>query len=291
MTQRSEHPEIVFFGGGNMGQALAGGLLDSGWPSGQITVIDTDPAMRAKLEQLFPKCHIRQQAKSTPDPAQVVVLAVKPQAMHIACREVAAKCQSSRPLVISIAAGMTIQNICTWLGDKYPIVRCMPNMPALVRSGTTGLYASPEVSDMQRDLAQGILASVGSTLWLQHETLLDAVTAVSGSGPAYFFFLIEAMLEAAQSLGLTAAQARQLTVHTAAGAAKLMEKSDQDPYALRRAVTSKGGTTEAAIEVLEQGDVKKTIRAAITQAAQKAQSLSRSVPSAQTDAATSGQGE
>ncbi len=291
MDQISDNLKIVFFGGGNMGQALVGGLLDSGWPANHITIIDTDPAMCATLETRFPQCRIGPQTKTALDPAKAVVLAVKPQAMRLACEEIAAHCKSARPLVISIAAGTTIRDIGTWLGGTFPIVRAMPNTPALVRSGTTGLYASPEVSDTQQALAQNILASVGSTLWLAQEDLLDAVTAVSGSGPAYFFYLIEAMLEAGQSLGLSEAQARQLTVHTAAGAAKLIEESGKDPHELRRAVTSKGGTTEAAIETLEQGNVKKIMRTAITRAAQKARQLARSGPPVHTDTATSRQGE
>lgn len=291
MSQPSQNPEIAFFGGGNMGQALVGGLLDSGWAPGQITVIDTDPSMCAKLRKLFPQCHVRPQMNPGAALPNVIVLAVKPQAVHLACKEIAVLYPSERPLLISVAAGTTIQDIGTWLKNEFPIVRCMPNTPALVRSGTTALYAGPEVSDSQRDLAQGILASVGSTLWLEDEALLDAVTAVSGSGPAYFFYLIEAMLEAARSLGLNASQARQLTVHTASGAARLLEKSEQDPQALRRAVTSKGGTTEAAIEILEQGEVKKTIHDAIHRAAQKARLLSGSELSTHQGPVDYGQGE
>ena len=291
MSQISENLEIVFFGGGNMGQALVGGLLDSGWPAGHITIVDIDAATCATLETLFPQCQVCPQAAPALDRAYTVVLAVKPQAMRVACKEIAAQCNAARPLIISIAAGTTIRDIGAWLGGRFPIVRCMPNTPALVRSGTTGLYASPEVSGAQQEIAQGIFASVGSTLWLEQEALLDAVTAVSGSGPAYFFYLVEAMLEAGQALGLNEAQARQLTVHTATGAAKLIEKSGKDPHELRLAVTSKGGTTEAAIETLERGDVKKTIRAAITRAAQKARHLAQPDTPAHTDPATSGQGE
>ena len=162
------------------------------------------------------------------------MLAVKPQVVCLACRDIATYCKSERPLVISIAAGTRIQDIQACLGDPFPVVRCMPNTPALVRAGTTGLFAGQDVSAAQRDLAQAILASVGSTLWLQQESMLDAVTAVSGSGPAYFFYLMEAMLEAAQSLGLSADQAYQLTTHTATGAAKLIKHGNQNPGELRR---------------------------------------------------------
>ena len=276
MSQRSEKQEIVIFGGGNMGQALVGGLLDCGWHPGQITVIDTDPSICSILGKSFPQCPVYPQAESAPVSAQIVVLAVKPQVVRLVCEHISAQYKSERPLIISIAAGTMIRDIDTWLGDKFPVVRCMPNLPVLVRSGATGLFAGPEVSEVQRNLAEVILASVGFTMWLKQEALLNSVTAVSGSGPAYFFYLIEAILEAGQSLGLSADQARQLTVHTAVGAAKLIEQGDQDPYALRRSVTSKGGTTEAAIEILEQESVKKIFSTAINCAAQKAQLLSRS---------------
>ena len=291
MNEYKENTNIVFFGGGNMGRALVGGLLEGGWASGQITVIDTDPSVCEKLRKLFPLCHICPQSRPNPSSVQVIMLAVKPQVVCLACRDIATYCKSERPLVISIAAGTRIQDIQACLGDPFPVVRCMPNTPALVRAGTTGLFAGQDVSAAQRDLAQAILASVGSTLWLQQESMLDAVTAVSGSGPAYFFYLMEAMLEAAQSLGLSADQAYQLTTHTATGAAKLIKHGNQDPGELRRAVTSKGGTTEAALDVLEQGGVKKTLCAAIIRAEQKARQLSETTSIMSPDSTVSDQGK
>ena len=275
MHQVLENLNIAFIGGGNMGQALAGGLLASGWLAENITIIDSDQAICAKLEKQFAQCHVFSQTEAALNLADIVVLAVKPQAMQLACEQIAAQCQSTRPLIISIAAGVQSKNINAWLGGELPIVRCMPNTPALVQSGTTGLYANAEVSTEQCEIAVGILGSVGSTLWLEQESMLDVVTAISGSGPAYFFYLIEAMLEAGESLGLSAAQARQLTIHTAAGAAKLIEKSGKSPAELRHAVTSKGGTTEAAINTLEQNDVKNIICTAIANAAKKAQQLAQ----------------
>ncbi len=262
-----------------MGQALIGGLLDSGWPPDQIAVVDTDPSTGSLLEKNFPQCRICAQAKAAPASAQAVVLAVKPQVIRLVCEQISAHYQSTRPLIVSIAAGTMLRDISIWLSDTFPVVRCMPNLPVLMRCGATGLFAGPDVSETQQALAESILASVGFTVWLEKETLLDAVTAVSGSGPAYFFFLIEAILEAGQSLGLSSDQAHQLTVHTALGAARLVEQGDQDPYALRRAVTSKGGTTEAALEILEQEGVKEIFGAAISRAAQKAEQLSRSTSS------------
>ena len=193
--------------------------------------------------------------------------------MQTACEQMAAQCQIKRPLIISIAAGVLINSIDTWLGGELPIIRCMPNTPALVQAGITGLYANAEVTAEQRELAYEILSSVGTALWIENESLLDAVTALSGSGPAYFFYLIEAMMEAGQSLGLSETQTRELTVATAAGAAELIAKSDKSAHELRLAVTSKGGTTEAAITTLQQHDMKNIIETAIKNAAEKAQQL------------------
>lgn len=273
MSQVPADSKIVFIGGGNMGQALAGGLLNSGWPAENVTIVDTDPDMSARLKSQFKQCHIFSRTETALASVDIVVLAVKPQAMRLACEQIVAQCQSTRPLVISIAAGTSTKDVDTWLGGGLAVVRCMPNTPALVQAGTTGMYANSEVSLQQREIAEAVLGSVGFALWLQQESLLDVVTAVSGSGPAYFFYLIEAMLDAGQSLGLNEMQARQLVVHTAAGAAQLIEKTGETPQQLRLAVTSKGGTTEAAIKTLDQGNVKNIIRAAITNAAEKAQQL------------------
>lgn len=266
---------IVFIGGGNMGQALVTGLLDSEWNADSITIVDNDQAILSKLSEKFSNCHVYSQSEAALNLADVVVLAVKPQAMQTACEQIAAQCQIKRPLIISIAAGVLINSIDSWLGGELPIIRCMPNTPALVQSGITGLYANTEVSAKQRELAFEILSSVGTALWLEYESLLDAVTAVSGSGPAYFFYLIEAMMDAGKSLGLNETQARELTVATATGAAKLIAKSDQSAQALRLAVTSKGGTTEAAINTLQQHDMKKIIETAIKNAATRSQQLSK----------------
>jgi pyrroline-5-carboxylate reductase len=264
---------IVFIGGGNMGQALVTGLLDSGWMADNIAIVDSDQSLIKKLNGTFPDCHVYTQSEAALNLADVVVLAVKPQAMKIACEQIAAQCQFKRPLIISIAAGVLIDSIDTWLGGELPIIRCMPNTPALVQAGATGLYANTEVNAEQHELAFEVLSSVGTALWIETEDLLDAVTAVSGSGPAYFFYLIEAMMEAGQSLGLSEEQSRVLTVATAAGAAKLISKSDQSAKELRLAVTSKGGTTEAAINTLQLHDMKNIIETAIKKAAEKAQQL------------------
>ncbi|QMU61767.1 MAG: pyrroline-5-carboxylate reductase [Gammaproteobacteria bacterium] len=274
MNQTMQNLSIVFIGGGNMGQALVTGLLDNGWNADNIAIVDNDQAISTTLNEKFSHCHVYTQSEAALNLADVVVLAVKPQAMQTACEQIATQCQVKRPLIISIAAGILINSIDTWLGGELPIIRCMPNTPALVQAGVTGLFANPEVSIGQRELAYEILNSVGTALWIENESLLDAVTAVSGSGPAYFFYLIEAMMEAGQNLGLNEAQARELTVATATGAAKLISNSDKSAQALRHAVTSKGGTTEAAINTLQQHEMKKIIETAIQNAAKRSQQLS-----------------
>ncbi len=186
--------------------------------------------------------------------ADIVVLAVKPQLMKLVCEPLQADLKDKKTLIISIAAGVSIANLNLWLGGQtMPIVRCMPNTPALVQAGMTGLYANNEVSHQQHELAENILRSVGSTLWLSDEDKLDAVTAVSGSGPAYYFLVMEAMQDAAQKLGLTADESRLLVLQTAFGAAKLALESEDDAGTLRQRVTSKGGTTEAALKTLIDG--------------------------------------
>ncbi|MEJ2116039.1 MAG: pyrroline-5-carboxylate reductase [Gammaproteobacteria bacterium] len=274
MSQTMQNLNIVFIGGGNMGQALVTGLLNSGWNANNISIIDNDQAIIDKISKNFSHCHVYSQYEAALNLADVVVLAVKPHVMHIACEQIAAQCQIKRPLIISIAAGILISSIDKWLGGELPVIRCMPNTPALVQAGVTGLFANTEVSNDQRELGYEILSSVGTVLWIENESLLDAVTALSGSGPAYFFYLIEAMIEAGQSLGLSEAQTRELTVATAMGAAKLISTSNQSAQNLRLAVTSKGGTTEAAINTLQQHDMKKVIKSAIKNAALRSQQLS-----------------
>ena len=267
---------IVFIGGGNMGQALVTGLLDSGWTADNITVVDNDQAITPKLKEKFPHCHVYSQSEAALNLADVVVLAVKPQVMQTVCEQIAAQCQIKRPLIISIAAGILIHNIDRWLGGELPIIRCMPNTPALVQAGVSGLYATEEVSKEQHEIADQIIGSVGATCWLESESLLDAVTALSGSGPAYFFYLIEAMIEAGENLGLNKTQSRDLTVATAVGAAKLIKNSGKSPQDLRLAVTSKGGTTEAAINSLQKHEMKNIINTAIRKAAEKSKLLANS---------------
>ena len=275
MIEAQHNLNIVFIGGGNMGQALVTGLLDSGWTADNISIVDNDHAMSKKLNETFPRCHVYTQSEAALNIADIVVLAVKPQVMQSACEQIAADCQIKRPLIISIAAGILIKNVDQWLGGELPIIRCMPNTPALVQAGISGAYASEEVSEEQKCLADAILSCVGAVCWLENEELLNAVTAISGSGPAYFFYLIEAIIEAGKSLELTESQARELAVATASGAAKLISRTGQSPRDLRLAVTSKGGTTEAAINSLEENDMQKIFQTAIHEAAKKSKLLAQ----------------
>jgi pyrroline-5-carboxylate reductase len=234
---------ICFIGGGNMATALIGGLLGEGFVAQQINVVEINPASREQLQRSFGVQTVETVADGIAG-SETIILAVKPQ--HL--REVALKLAPilSGQLLISIAAGVRAGDLSRWTRSQA-IVRAMPNTPALIRSGMTGLYALPAVSQSQRKEAQDILAAVGETLWVQNEVLLDAVTAISGSGPAYVFYFIEALQLAARELGFSAAEARRLSLETFLGASKLAAASDEDVSVLRARVTSKNGTTERAI--------------------------------------------
>ena len=202
----------------------------------------------------------------------MLVLAVKPQVMQAVCAGLRAALGDRQPLIISIAAGVTVNNLKSWLGD-LPVVRCMPNTPALVQAGATGLYADPTVSAEQKELAGQILASVGLTFWFDEESALDAVTAVSGSGPAYFFLMMESMIEAGRKLGLDDHTARQLVLQTAWGAAQLAITSESGPDVLRQQVTSPGGTTAAALDVFENGGFRVLVDSALAAARRRSEEL------------------
>lgn len=241
--------KIAFLGGGNMAGALIGGLLAKGYQRGAISVIEVSPPAR---ERLAAQHGVR--ATSAPDAAtgeaEIIVLAVKPQDMRAALAGLPGNL--SEKLVISIAAGVRIDALSRWLGGHRKLVRCMPNTPALIGAGITGLYAAPEVSADERGKAAAILGAVGEVVWVQDERLLDPVTAVSASGPAYVFWFIEQLAASAERLGIAQDVARKLALHTVLGAAKLAAGSDQPPGELRRQVTSKGGTTEAALKVFDE---------------------------------------
>ena len=257
---------IAFIGAGNMAASLIGGLRAQGVDAAQIRASDPGAETRARVHaehgiQLF------EDNAQAVDGADVVLIAVKPQAMKAVCQALKPSLKPNQ-LVVSIAAGITCASLRNWLGEQ-PLVRCMPNTPALLRQGVSGLYATGEVTAQQRDQAQELLSAVGLAVWLEQEQQLDAVTAVSGSGPAYFFLLIEAMTAAGVKLGLPHDVAEQLAEQTALGAAKMAVGSEVDAAELRRRVTSPGGTTQAAIESFQAGGFEALVETALGAAAHR----------------------
>ena len=240
---------IGFIGGGNMAASLIGGLIKSGYTAADMIVIDPNDAVRETLSKKF---NIRVNTDiNAADNCEIIVLAVKPQVLKTVCQQLAS-IQIRDSLIVSIAAGVRSTDINHWLiqgqaTTEQAIVRCMPNTPALLQCGVSGLFANDSVSDNQKQQAENILQAVGLVVWVDKEEQIDAVTAVSGSGPAYFFLLMEAMKNAGEELGLPANVAQQLVLQTALGAAKMATESDLTPEELRKNVTSKGGTTEQAI--------------------------------------------
>lgn len=265
---------IAFIGAGNMAASLIGGLRAKGLDAAQIRASDPGEETRNRVSAEHGIETFADNAKAI-DGVDVVVLAVKPQAMKSVCEALRPNLQSHQ-LIVSIAAGITCASMNNWLGAQ-PIVRCMPNTPALLRQGVSGLFATEQVTAAQRQQAEQLLSAVGLALWLDTEQQLDAVTAVSGSGPAYFFLLIEAMTAAGEKLGLSRETAAQLTLQTALGAAHMAVSSDVDAAELRRRVTSPAGTTEAAIKSFQAGGfealVEKALGAAAHRSAEMAEQL------------------
>jgi pyrroline-5-carboxylate reductase len=259
---------ITFIGGGNMASAMIGGLLHQGWDAGTIQAVEIAPAARERLEREY-RIATAEAITAEAVRADCIVLAVKPQQ----AREVARLLHPhlATQLVISIAAGIRLGDLARWLGGYPKLVRVMPNTPALVRAGVAGLYAPGSVSADDRERAGRIMGAVGTTLWLENEDQMDAITAISGSGPAYVFYFIEALQQAAVDLGLDAAAARRLALGTFAGSVQLAMQSAEEPAALRARVTSKGGTTERAVAVMDR----ERLGAIVTRAARAAAERSR----------------
>lgn len=268
--------KIVFIGGGNMATALIGGLYRSD-PDAVVRVSDPDPEVKVRLEKKWPlTCFAN--ATDAIDGMDVIVLAVKPQILPMVLKEIGALISADQ-LVISIVAGITISQMANGIKSTPPIIRTMPNTPALLGLGITGLHADSRCSEQHKKLADSLLSSAGETVWLDDESLIDVVTAVSGSGPAYFFYLIESMRQAGTRLGLPADIAAKLALHTAYGASAMAVQSDVDVSELRQRVTSKGGTTEAALRSLQSGGLEELIDAAVSAAAKRGQELSAPVNS------------
>ncbi|WP_333661587.1 pyrroline-5-carboxylate reductase [Acinetobacter sp.] len=262
---------ICFIGGGNMAQALIGGLLSRGLPTTRITVSDPVEQIRHVLEE--------KGIQTTTDNAEaiknadIVVLAVKPQVLATVLQPL--KGLLSDKLVISIIAGAEIQTISDLIGGSQRIVRVMPNTPALVQTGAHGIYAPEAVGVQDRELTSQILAATGLTIWVDNEAQIDAVTAVSGSGPAYFFYLMESMIRAGKNLGLDEKVATALTLQTALGAAQMAITSSNSPAELRKNVTSPNGTTQAALEVFDRAQISQNIQAALAAAQKRSQELAQ----------------
>jgi len=252
-----------------MASSLISGLINNRYAADRITVTDPDQQKLAQLQQQYSinTCADNTQAVKN---AEVLLLAVKPQVLHAVCENIKAPIQNSRPLVISIAAGIRSTDIDRWLGGKNAVVRCMPNTPALIQAGASGLFANEHTDDSQKQIAEKILSAAGITLWVDKENQLDAVTAVSGSGPAYFFLFMQAMQKAGCQLGLSEQAARLLTQQTALGAARMALEGKEDAATLRARVTSKGGTTAAAIASLENSHFSAIIEEALTAARDRA---------------------
>lgn len=266
--------KIGFIGAGNMASSLIRGLIDSGLAAKHIWITDINPEAQQTLAHNL-QVNIAASNNDLVTQVDVVVLAVKPQVLHTVATEVAEQINAQKVLVVSIAAGITQTSLQNWLGNAVAIVRCMPNTPALVLTGATALHANANVTAEQRDLAENILRAVGISLWVDSETELDAVTAVSGSGPAYYFLLMEAMEKAALALGLNPQQARLLILQTALGAAKIAMESNDTPEVLRKKVTSPGGTTQAAIQSFEDNGFSAMVLAALQAAHDRSVTMSK----------------
>ena len=272
MTQ----PTVTFIGGGNMARAIYGGLLDSGFPATNISVVDPstaaqDDARQAGIERVF---------DSAPDMvllADLIVLAIKPQITKAALQPLTGRL-GPNSLVLSIVAGINAKSLAALLGhsDAGRIIRCMPNTPALVGEGMTGLYANAEADSVEgKALAERVMSSVGQCVWVESESDLDVITAISGSGPAYFFLFIESLTDAAIALGMNVESARKLALQTALGASRLASLSNEDAATLRKNVTSPGGTTEQAIQTFEASDIRGIVAQATQAAARRSVELSK----------------
>jgi pyrroline-5-carboxylate reductase len=262
---------ITFIGGGNMASAVLGGLVQAGHPVARLSVVEPWAEQAARLRERF-GVTVLDAAGPALTGAELVVWAVKPQLFT----EAAAPCAPyiAGALQLSVMAGIGCAALVRASGSQR-VVRCMPNTPALIGQGMTGLFALPDVTEAERQQVTALLAPTGQTLWVEQEVQLDAVTALSGSGPAYVFYLIEAMVQAGTEMGLSAAQARQLAEGTLAGAAALSAQSDESPDVLRQRVTSKGGTTHAAISTLDERGVKAALVAALHAAGARAAELGK----------------
>jgi pyrroline-5-carboxylate reductase len=265
---------VAILGGGHMGRALLSGLLRRGTRPEEVSVADVSPAARAALRHDF-AVSAEEDSRAAITEARLVVIAVKPQYVASLIKSLEPVLRQTRPVVVSIAGGIRIASLTAWCGAGVPIVRAMPNRPAFVGAGVTGIFALPDVGPPAREAASRVLSAVGEVVWLQDEAALDVVTALSGSGPAYLFLMAEAMMQAAIELGLEPEAARKLAVGTLYGAGALAHGSDGDLVRLRQEVTSEGGTTEAALKVFAAAHLTATVGQALAAAANRSRELAQ----------------
>jgi len=273
MTDDAALPAITFIGGGNMARSLIGGLVARGQDPAAIHVAEPNADLRAGLAREFGVAAYDDNVLAATRGA-IWVFAVKPQVMKSVCAALAATAQARRPLVVSIAAGITSGQLAAWLGGGVAVVRTMPNTPALLGAGASGLFANAAVDAGQRAQAEALMQATGLTAWIDDEARMDAVTALSGSGPAYVFLLAEAMQAAGEAQGLPADTARALALQTIFGAARMLTESGEPAAVLRQRVTSPGGTTQAALETFEAGGFRSLVDAAIAAATRRGRDLS-----------------
>jgi len=264
---------LAFIGGGNMARALIGGLIRNGTAAASIAVSEPSAELRDALARDF-GVHVYATNDDAARESEVLVLAVKPQVMKMVCTGLRAIAQARKPLIVSIVAGIRNDQLDAWLGGDVAIVRCMPNTPALIGAGAAGVCANARVSQAQRTLAQDILAATGAVVWIDDEALMDTVTALSGSGPAYFFLLVEALVDAAIAQGLPRDTATELAAQTCLGAGRMLREDVAAPAELRRRVTSPGGTTQAALDSFAASDFNTIVARAVAAATRRGAEMS-----------------
>lgn len=267
---------LTFIGGGNMATSIIGGLIEQGYNPHSITACDPNQASLNELEKQF-GIHTNSDNTAACANTDVIVLAVKPQILKAVTQALSTvlSTRQTLPLVITIAAGITCNHIQQWLGQEVAIVRCMPNTPSLVQQGASGLYANSHTSAEQKDIAEQLMQAVGYVTWVESEALIDTVTAVSGSGPAYFFLFMESMINAGIKQGLSEESATQLTLQTALGAATLAKSSDVSVAELRKRVTSPGGTTAEAIGAFENANLREIVEDAMRDCSERSKSMAK----------------
>lgn len=275
MKEKFNHT-VAIVGVGNMGGSLAKGLLDNAWPADKITLVGKSTQQCDELKSKYSGCHSITADKLTDQAIQTIILAVKPNSMQATCDQLSSLSLPKNTIFLSAAAGVPIAAIQRWLGQHAIIIRCMPNTPTAIGLGMTGIYADQHLSATNKKIVNDILSCTGTTLWVMNEALLDVVTAVSGSGPAYLFYFMECLQKSAQNAGLNEKESHLLVSQMVYGAANLAKPKETDFEQLRLAVTSKGGTTEQALQSLMQADFNHIINQAVTAATERATQISQS---------------